>query len=283
MLSQNLIHHFENLLSKKIINTMPLSGGDINDVYLLISNDEKLVVKLNSASRYPGMFNAETNGLKELKKSRTFAVPEVLQFGEYNDTAFLILQYIETGRQAKNFWQVFGRQLADLHKKSESYFGFKNDNYIGSLPQYNTHYATASEFYITQRLHPQFKIAIQKGFSFKNLDDFYASIETKIPDEVSSLIHGDLWNGNFMIGQDGVPCLIDPAIAFAPREMDIAMMKLFGGFDQELFKVYNEAFPLVENWEERIAIWQLYYLLVHLNLFGSSYLSQVHSILKRYS
>ena len=111
----------------------------------------------------------------------------------------------------------------------------------------------------------------------------YSQISEEIPDEAPSLIHGDLWNGNYMVSNKGEPTLIDPAVAYAPREMDIAMMHLFGGFPQDVYSIYNEQFPLVENWKDRISLWQLYYLLVHLNLFGSSYLSQVKGIIKRYS
>ncbi|AXT51263.1 fructosamine kinase [Aquimarina sp. BL5] len=283
MLSKQTIEHFEDLLCEKVIKIRTLSGGDINEVYLLITQVRKLVVKLNRVSMFLGMFEAEAKGLEELRKANIFTIPKVLHYGKYSDDAFLLLEYIRSGNQVEDFWSLFGEQLAILHQNSRPYFGFESDNYIGSLPQYNTESHSAVDFYIAQRLSPQFILAEKKGFSFHNLDSFYKSIESEIPNEASSLIHGDLWNGNFMIDHNGFPCLIDPAIAFAPREMDITMMHLFGGFNQELFEVYQDIFPLVENWEERIAIWQLYYLLVHLNLFGSSYLKQVHSIIKRYS
>jgi fructosamine-3-kinase len=139
------------------------------------------------------------------------------------------------------------------------------------------------EFYISQRLEPQLKLAFEGGFKFGNLKGFFKNISEEIPEESPSLIHGDLWSGNFLVAHNGDPALIDPAVAFAPREMDLAMMKLFGGFSEEVFMTYNSIFPLCEGWKERTAIWQLYYLLVHLNLFGSGYWSQVKFILKRYS
>ncbi|MDH7445261.1 fructosamine kinase family protein [Aquimarina sp. 2201CG14-23] len=282
MLTKKLIQRVENLFSEKVITTKQLLGGDINDVYCLETNTRKAVIKINTSFRFPGMFKAEAQGLEVLRKADAFTVPKVLQSGIHDEYAFLILEYIASERDAANLWNVFGRQLAVLHSRSASYFGFENDNYIGSLPQYNTKQDTASEFYIVQRLEPQFKLAIANGFVFENLDSFYKTIAKEIPNEPSSLIHGDLWNGNFIIDCKGNPCLIDPAISYAPREMDIAMMHLFGGFDQELFKVYNETFPLTEYWEERIPLWQLYYLLVHLNLFGSSYYNQVTSIFNHY-
>ncbi|WP_405208198.1 fructosamine kinase family protein [Aquimarina sp. LLG6339-5] len=283
MLSKELIKHLENLLSEKIISTKPLSGGDINEVFILTTNNRETVVKINSASNFPRMFKAETRGLQELIDANIFKIPEVLLFGKVADVSFLLLEYIESGNKAQDFWSIFGEQLANLHQQSNPYFGFESDNYIGSLPQYNSKYSSASEFYITQRLQPQFEMAIKRGFSFSGLDSFYVAIENEIPDEASSLIHGDLWSGNFLIDINGSPCLIDPAVAYAPREMDISMMHLFGGFEYELFEVYNDIFPLVDGWKTRMEIWQLYYLLVHLNLFGISYYNGVKSIVGRYS
>lgn len=283
MLSSKLTSHFETLLSEKIIAIKPLSGGDINEVCLIQTNQQTIVTKLNSASKFSGMFEAEAKGLLLLKHSNTFTIPDTIHFGEFDDIAFLILEYIDSGKQADDFWEVFGEQLAILHQQNESYFGFEDDNYIGSLSQYNTISDSAYEFYVTQRLEPQFELARQNGFLFSDLDRFYKVIKDEIPDEKPSLIHGDLWSGNFMTDTQGYPCLIDPAVAYASREMDMGMMHLFDGFNSRVFDVYNEVFPLVDNWKDRLSIWQLYYLLVHLNLFGSSYYNKVKSIVNRYS
>ncbi|MBT8318886.1 MAG: fructosamine kinase family protein, partial [Gramella sp.] len=176
-----------------------------------------------------------------------------------------------------------GEQLAKLHKQSASSFGLKTDNYIGSLPQYNQHRKKASEFYVEMRLEPQIKMASENAYKLNISNKFYANCEEIIPDEPPALVHGDLWNGNYIVNSQGLPCLIDPAVAYAPREMDIGMMHLFGGFSTELFKTYNEIFPLRENWKDRLDLWKLYYLLVHLNIFGSGYQAQVNSIISRYS
>ncbi len=283
MLSSELKAYIEHILSRKIISASPLSGGDINEVYLLDTDINKLVIKINDASRFPGMFQAEAIGLQELKKSNTFTTPQTLYVRTFKNSAFLILEYIDASKPAKDFWETFGEQLAALHKNSKPFFGFENDNYIGSLPQYNSKVNVASEFFITQRLEQQFMIAHQKGFSFSSLNRFYENITREIPSEASSLIHGDLWSGNYIIDNNGLPCLIDPAVAYAPREMDIAMMHLFGGFEKKVFEVYNEIFPLEIGWKDRIPIFQLYYLLVHLNLFGNSYYKGVKNIVDRYS
>jgi len=266
-----------------LVESNPLSGGDINDVFLLKSHSEKYVVKINRASKFPGMFKAEALGLHLLKSTESFLIPRVIKQGLVEDTSYILLEYIAPGSPSSSFWQDFTTCLTKLHKKTHSKFGLDHANYIGSLPQYNDLESSASEFYINQRLEPQFKIATSQGFNFSEIDRFYKTIEDEIPMEASSLIHGDLWSGNYLVSSDGKPVLIDPAVAYAPREMDISMMHLFGGFPSEVYSFYSDLFPLAENWKQRIRIWQLYYLLVHLNLFGSGYLSQVNSILKHYS
>lgn len=241
------------------------------------------MAKLNDADRFPGMFQAEARGLQLLKNTQSFRIPEVIAADRVGNTSYLLMEYLAKGNKTKNFWQHFASSLAELHKNSAPYFGLDHDNYIGSLPQRNEKCHTASEFYISQRLEPQLKMAVQKGFSFKNLDVFYRNVSNQIPEEASSLIHGDLWGGNYMVSTRGEPILIDPAVAYGSREMDLAMMRLFGGFSEEIFNHYEAIFPLKPNWEERMPLWQLYYLLVHLNLFGSGYLRRVKDVLSKYS
>ncbi len=266
-----------------LVEAKPLSGGDINDVFLLKCKEGDFVIKLNNTSKFPEMFSAEARGLQLLEKTNSFKIPQVIATATLENNSYLLMEFISTGEKSKFFWEEFAQNLAKLHKTSQPQFGLNHDNYIGSLPQTNQHCATASEFYISQRLQPQFKMAADKGFMFKELNAFYKNISEEIPNERPSLIHGDLWGGNYMISEEGKPVLIDPATSFAPREMDLAMMKLFGGFSQEVFVHYNSNFPIKSDWENRLPLWQLYYLLVHLNLFGSGYLSRVKSIISKYS
>lgn len=260
-----------------------LFGGDINEVYKLNTSEGELVVKLNDATRFPGMFEAEKEGLGSLANSDSFRIPATMSCGEYEDKSFLLMEYISPGKPSSGFWQEFASQLAALHSNSEENFGYPSNNYIGSLPQFNKWENTASEFYINQRLEPQFKLAYERGFSFQDLNSFFKSVERLIPNDAPALVHGDLWNGNYMVDQTGQPVLIDPAVSYSIREMDLAMMKLFGGFAEEAYEAYDDHFPLKSGWQERIPLYQLYYLLVHLNLFGSGYLGQVRSILGRFS
>lgn len=255
-----------------------LSGGSINQVLFLETSEGKMVVKLNRAKEFPKMFEAEKLGLETLKSSKSFKIPEVFSVGKHQGTAYLLMEYVPQGKPVTNFWQIFARKLAELHQNSNSYFGFPTSNYIGSLPQFNEKEITAAEFYISQRLRPQFKLAIGKGFSFENLETVFKNIASEIPNEKPALIHGDLWNGNYLVAENGRPCLIDPAVCYGPREMDLAMMQLFGGFPNTVFSIYDEIFPLEPEFKGRVALWQLYYLLVHLNLFGAGYLPQVKTI-----
>lgn len=282
MLNENLKKHLSEYLDSPVTQTSVLTGGDINDVYKLDTASKSYVVKINDAEAYPNMFELEKLGLNELAKTKTFRIPQPLHTGNFENKSFLILEHIESASKTNDFDRVFGEKLAQLHKTSAA-FGFTEDNYIGSLPQYNTEEPHAVSFYINQRLEPQFKLARERGYTFENLNDFYKSIEKLIPDEPAALIHGDLWSGNFMVSEAGKPVLIDPATCYAPREMDLALMRLFGGFSDTVFDRYEQVFPLAEDWKERVKLWQLYYILVHVNLFGGHYYASAKAIIRNYS
>ncbi|WP_442846698.1 fructosamine kinase family protein [Leeuwenhoekiella sp. H156] len=281
MLNENLKKHLSDHLDQNITNTAALTGGDINDVYKIDTVTKSFVVKVNDATAFPNMFELEKLGLEELAKTKTFRIPEVLHTGTFEDQSFLILEYIDAAPKAETFDQSFGEQLAAMHRNTAA-FGFVKDNYIGSLPQANTEEPDAVSFYINQRLEPQFKMARERGYSFEKLDPFYKNIESLIPREPAALIHGDLWSGNYMVSEAGKPALIDPATCYAPREMDLALMQLFGGFSSLTFEAYNSSHPLTQDWESRIKLWQLYYILVHVNLFGGPYYASAKAILKQY-
>ena len=280
---QQILEQIANELGIELNEYKALTGGDINEVFLIESSSEKFVIKLNYATRFPGMFNAEKTGLETLRKADVIDVPKPIKTGEIDSHSYIVIEYKRAGNKASDFWEIFGEQLARLHQKTSPTFGLDADNYIGSLPQYNEKRNSAAEFYIEMRLEPQIKMASDKGFQLNISDRFYSNCQEIIPDEPSSLIHGDLWSGNFLVNSEGLPCLIDPAVAFAPREMDLGMMHLFGGFDNRLFRVYEETFPLQAGWKDRLDLWKLYYLLVHLNIFGAGYKSRVTSIISKYT
>lgn len=243
-----------------------------------------MVIKLNRADKFPQMFVQEAKGLQLIANSKSFDTPKVLGHGQYKNEAYILLSYVESGSTNATFWEDFAKKLAKMHQCSASYFGGEADNYIGSLPQYNTFKEiNAAEFYWRKRLQPQFQLARNKGYIFEQQPVLAENIPNLIPDEKPSLIHGDLWNGNYLVGPKGAPYLIDPATCFAPREMDLAMMQLFGGFSETVFTIYQQEFPLTQGWKERIPLWQLYYLLVHLNLFGQSYYQPIKRIVNSFS
>lgn len=283
MLENNILNKIAEEHNLNNAKFSRLTGGDINDVFLITSGEKKQVVKINNAEKFPGMFEAEKAGLEALHKPQVIDVPNVLGIGEIKNTSYLLLEYKESAPKSPTFWKDFGKQMAALHRTTSKEFGFYQDNYIGSLPQQNNASTSAADFYISERLDPQLKMAKERGYDLGVTKSFFRNISAIIPDEKPALIHGDLWGGNYLVNETGDPCLIDPATAFAPREMDLSMMQLFGGFDKELFKIYEKELPLESGFEERIPLWQLYYLLVHLNLFGVGYKAQVASIIKQFS
>lgn len=260
-----------------------LSGGDINEVYKIVSSDCTYVLKLNSLHPYPDMFLIEANSLDILAATKSFLIPEVIAKGAYKGYKYLLLEFITPTNQ-EYFSDEFAISLAKLHKHSATKFGLDFDNYIGSLAQKNTPtYLDASSFYIHLRLEPQIKLAEAKGYRFKTINKLYSVVKDIVPNEKPSLIHGDLWAGNYLTTSEHKVSLIDPAIAYAPREMDLAMMQLFGGFPNDIFELYNEIFPLESGWKERVKLWQLYYVLVHVNLFGGHYYNSAQQIINNYT
>ena len=265
----------------------PLTGGDINSVYKISSTKGLFCVKINSRFVFPKMFAQEAKGLELLAQNSAFTVPKVICTGEFEDKTYLLLSFIESAQRKDDFWNDFGIKLAKMHLQSASVFGLDHSNYIGSLPQGNTPANSWSEFYGNQRLLSQTKSAFDKGRVEKSfiqtIETICNKLDTLFPDEPPALLHGDLWAGNYMVDRSGGPAIIDPAVYYGHREMDLGMMQLFGGFDPQVFELYNEIYPLEVRWKERIQLCQLYPILVHLNLFGGGYLNQAVSIIKKYA
>lgn len=269
------------------IKVNPLSGGSINEVFKVVTEDTVVCIKLNSASRFPDMFDKEANGLIAMDVEGGPMVPRPIATGNIEDDAYLVMEYIPGGRQRVSFWDEFGNTLASLHKHTADSFGWEEDNYIGSLHQLNDERKSWPVFFGECRIMPQVKMAVdgrQLGMKQANeLESLTIRLGDLLPDEPPALIHGDLWSGNFMVADGGQPCIFDPAIYFGSREMDIAMSKLFGGFNSEFYDAYNHHFPMEKGWEDRIDLHNLYPLLVHVNLFGGGYVGQVNSIVNRYT
>lgn len=269
-----------------ILDTCYLSGGCINEVIKIHTTSGDFFLKWNSATRYPKMFEQEVKGLKLLKEADNIKVPDVLTYGEIGAYSFLLLEFIVSALQIKNFWEDFGTSLAMLHRHTSGYFGLDHDNYIGSLVQKNTMHNNWISFFVEERIEKQLKMVYNDGkISKKLLEKFaklYKVLPEIFPDEPSALLHGDLWNGNYIISSQGKACIIDPAVYYGHREIDLGMSRLFGGFSPAFYTAYHETYPLEKGWKNRLDICNLYPLLVHVNLFGGGYLSSVEAILQKY-
>ena len=280
---EDLTKKIENELYQKIDNITPLGGGCIgNALKVTCENGTSYFIKHYENSK---MHHTEANGLNELKTANSIRIPRVVKV---NDD-FLILEYIESGSPVENFSEKFGRQFANLHRSNGSSFGYFEDNFIGSSNQINIpQNDNWAEFYMENRLMYQFRLTEKNGFATSELKDGIKHLEKNIEKildgskETPTLLHGDLWGGNYIIDQRGNPCLIDPAVYYGHREADLAMTKLFGGFDSHFYNAYNEEFPLLDGWEYRENIYKLYHTLNHLNLFGSSYYGQSISLINSY-
>ncbi|MFT5822289.1 MAG: protein-ribulosamine 3-kinase [Crocinitomix sp.] len=284
MTHQALIKALYNLFDVII---HPVSGGDINAVYSVnYDSGKKDIIKINNASAYPKMFAKEAYGLNELRKNEALRVPKVLAQDELEGYQYLILENIPTGIIDTKFWHQFGQGLAKQHAISNATFGFKEDNYIGTLHQSNKQDDSWDDFLINERLIPLIKLAVDgsviNSSEGNEIERIYSAINNLWPKEKPALLHGDLWSGNYIKGQQNKPFLIDPAVYYGHREMDLGMMHLFGGFDSHLFDIYKETYALEKGWEERIKYNQLYPLLVHLNLFGRTYFKQIQAIVKQF-
>jgi fructosamine-3-kinase len=264
-----------------------LAGGDINEVYLAQNRTHQIVAKINDAVRFPEMLIKEANGLQALDIQEDLSIPVVREVGVKNDLQYLVMEYVVPGESSPTFWHKFGTGLAQQHKKKRTLYGFDEDNFIGSLVQSNKSHATWADFLVNERFLPQIKLAVDNDqltlVEAKRMEAFCGFVGELWPEEAPALLHGDLWSGNFIVGQNDQPFLIDPAVYYGHREMDIGMMQLFGGFDTRLFDAYNTMNPLEKGWKERVSYNQLYPLLVHLNLFGRTYFQQIDRIIQPFS
>jgi len=263
-----------------------ISGGDINETYKLSTSDGTLFLKMNDAHIYPDMFLRELNGLNILRNTNAISVPRPLATGTVGDKGFLVTEFMEKGGVTPDFWENFGASLSRVHRQTQTYYGFQETNYIGTLKQYNTPYSSWPVFYAFNRLQPLTRAAYDQQVMDKamvvQMEHLWKQLPGMFPDEKPALLHGDLWSGNFMVGKDGKACVYDPAVYYGNREMDLAMTRLFGGFDTRFYFSYQTMYPLAEGWQSRIGVCQLYPLMVHLLLFGGSYYNNVKEILDEF-
>lgn len=274
-------------LNLAIENVYPVKGGNLNDTYRIESFNKKYFLKLNTAQNFPNLFVKEASGLEALAETKLFDIPKIITKGiTDNDFQFLILDWVEKGEATIENWEKFGHNMAKFHQNTNDQFGWSEDNYIAIIIQPNSYKSTWVDFYSNNRILPMVKLLADKKLlkskEVKAANRLCSELINIFPEEKPSLIHGDLWNGNILTRENGDITLIDPAIYYGHREMDIALADLFGGFDDTFFNAYNEVYPLQENFEERKQIAQLFPLLVHALLFEGYYIKDVQSILKKF-
>jgi fructosamine-3-kinase len=277
----------EDELGSRVQRAERQVGGSIDDAYLAELVDGRRVFVKTHARLARGVFSSEARGLSWLRDAAALRVPDVLAVAEPDrGRAYLVLEYLEPRRRARDFDERLGAGLAALHRAGAPSFGLEHPNFVGSLEQDNSAAASWSEFYRDRRIAP----LLRRASESRALPDavrrageqLLADIVTLVgPEEAPARLHGDLWRGNVISDERGAPCLIDPAAYGGCREIDLAMMRLFGGFDQRTFAAYEASFPLAPGSASRIALYQLYPLLVHVCLFGASYVEQLAATMAR--
>lgn len=232
------------------------------------------------------MFEKEAKGLNLLRKTGETKVPGVIGFNEDENYTVLVLEFRKSSGRVSGFWEDFGKSLARMHNHHNKYFGLDHGNYIGNLPQSNEQHDNWIDFFVEERLERQISMALDNNridkTTIKRFEALYRHLGDFFPVEKPSLLHGDLWSGNYMVSNEGKACIVDPAVYYGHRLMDLGMSKLFGGFDSEFYEAYRKTHPLESNWHEALDICNLYPLMVHVNLFGGGYLNSVKTILTRF-
>jgi len=278
--------------ASRIIGFEAVSGGSISRVARLdTSAGDVALLKWSGPDGLgapPGIFSAEAEGLAAIRNTRVLRVPAVLGWTDpaTDDSTtspaperWLLLEWLPPSSPGPSGWADLGARLARMHRSRRREYGWSRDNFIGSLPQGNGEFGRWSEFWRERRLSPQLARAYDAGYldaaARDRFDALLATLDDRLAaaeDDGASLLHGDLWSGNVHF-TNGDPALIDPSVYYGHREVDLAMAELFGGFPTKFLHAYAEEWPLLPGYESRRPIYQLYYLVVHVNLFGGGYVS----------
>ncbi len=280
----------------RIVRSSSAGGGCINAARTVELDDGRRFFVKSNPDPLPGMFEREAEGLAALAETGVIRVPRPVGTGRGEGIPpFIVLEAIANGRRGPGFAEDFGHRFAALHRAAPSHrgpggepFGFDRDNYLGATPQPNGWCAGWCDFWRRRRLGYQLELARRRGLSDSRLDRLGDRLLDRLedllgePEEPAALFHGDLWGGNYLVGEAGEPVLIDPAVYYGRREADLAMTMLFGGFEPRFYAAYQEAWPLAPGSAERLEIYKLYHLLNHLNLFGRGYRGGCLAILERF-
>lgn len=265
----------------------PMSGGCINRAYRVQTGQRTYFIKTNDHVPHD-FFKKEADGLALIRATATIHVPEVYYYNEpmNGEPVILVMEWIE-GERSEQTDAALGHGLAQLHLKRGYFFGLKYQNYIGELKQYNGLFRTWLDYFREQRLLQQIETAKALGRMpterLHSLMKLLDRLDRYIPEVVRpSLLHGDLWSANVLAGPNGVPYLIDPAVLYGHDEFEMAYTELFGGFTQNFYDAYYDINPLAADYLDRRPLYQLFYLLAHLNISGETYGPKVDEIVSRY-
>ena len=282
-LPPSLVTRVKQRCGSPITGVKHVGGGCISNTARLELGSGELVFLKWSAEHPPAMFREEARSLNALAATQTVRVPCVIQQDEADGYAWLLLEWLEPGPRSTHSHAVLGEQLAALHRDTAEDFGWEADNFIGSLDQSNRRHGSWADFWREERLLPQTRLAADafRPAEVRRLEHLAANSADLLAgggDEPPSLLHGDLWSGNLHMMAGGEPALVDPSSYYGHREVDLAMTRLFGGFTSDFYHAYQRAWPCKPGVERRWLVYQLYYLLVHVNLFGGGYTSQTMGV-----
>lgn len=260
-----------------------VGGGCINQTYRIAGGGQRFFVKINSADG-EDMFAAEAEGLEEIGRSHTLRVPRPVCWGQHENHAWLVLEYLDLGARSASSPDALGCGLAAMHQCKSNQFGWSRNNTIGSTPQINTRSDNWASFWCTHRLGFQLHLAQENGYCgrlqqlgerlLECVEQFFTGYEPS-----PSLLHGDLWCGNYAYTCTGEPVLFDPAVYYGDRETDLAMTELFGGFPEQFYSAYRHEYQLDSGYNTRKVLYNLYHVLNHLNLFGGGYRQQAEQMM----
>ncbi|GAA4339891.1 fructosamine kinase family protein [Flaviaesturariibacter amylovorans] len=277
----------EQRLRERITDLRPVGGGSINATFAVrTASGARYFCKHNSAPKFPHLFSCEADGLKLIAEQQLIRTPRIHDMFETAADQVLLLEWIDDGTPGTAFWERFGRELAALHGCRAPQFGGTPDNYMGSVPQPNRAHPRWSDFFLGERLLPLVRRCQDAGLLPVATAAAIEGLDRHLPglfgDPAPALLHGDLWSGNFLCAGNGDPVLIDPAVYYGHPAMDLGMTTLFGGFEPPFYAAYHEASPLPANHREQWDVANLYPLLIHLLLFGRSYLPPINETLTAY-
>ena len=286
MIPDSLRDTLEDRLDVTIDSVAAVGGGCIANACRVETDGAPFFLKYGDAD-VARTFPGEAAGLEALDAADSpLSVPSVRETAPPDDDrpGFLVMEWINAGREGRRFWERFGEGLAKLHQHANDQYGFNQDNYIGQSPQPNEWMDEWPAFFRSQRLEPQVQMARERGRWQTDwnrpLEALYRRLPELLPETPEpSVLHGDLWKGNFMVTAVGEPAIIDPATYYGHREADLAMTELFGGFQDQFYEAYRSAWPLEPGYETRRDIYNLYHLINHLNLFGTGYAGSVERTL----